>query len=123
MADSPKDNEDKLDLILTAWKAQAADKSFGGMTVTQFETEITPSKTIRTQLAAVEIQRAQLTNARADADSHSLGKAQMVVAGVIGDPNFGPNSSLYEAMGYTRKSERKSGLTRKGGGGAPPPTA
>jgi hypothetical protein len=93
------------------------------MTVTQFETEITPSKTIRTQLAAVDIQRAQLTNARADADNHSLDKAQMVVAGVLGDPNFGPDSSLYEAMGYTRKSERKSGLTRKGGGGAPPPTA
>ena len=36
-----------------------------------------------------------------------------VVAGVIGDPAFGPNSSVYELMGYTRKSERKSGLTRK----------
>jgi hypothetical protein len=33
---------------------------------------------------------------------------------VTGDPAFGPDSSLYEAMGYVRKSERKSGLTRKG---------
>jgi hypothetical protein len=39
---------------------------------------------------------------------------QLVVNGVVGDPTFGPDSALYEAMGYVRKSERKSGLTRKG---------
>jgi hypothetical protein len=61
-------------------------------------------------------------NARDDADGVSLGKAAMVVAAVVGDPNFGPDSSLYEAMGYTRKSEPKSGLTRKKGSPpAPPP--
>jgi hypothetical protein len=29
------------------------------------------------------------------------------------DPTLGADSALYEAMGYTRRSERKSGLTRK----------
>jgi hypothetical protein len=33
---------------------------------------------------------------------------------VLGDPAYGPDSALYEALGYVRKSERKSGLTRKG---------
>lgn len=33
--------------------------------------------------------------------------------GVTGDPEFGDDSALYGAMGYVRKSERKSGLTRK----------
>lgn len=37
----------------------------------------------------------------------------MAVKGVVADPNFGDNSALYEAMGYIRKSDRKSGLTRK----------
>jgi hypothetical protein len=32
---------------------------------------------------------------------------------VLSDPTEGPDSALYEAMGYTRKSERKSGLTRQ----------
>jgi len=41
---------------------------------------------------------------------------QGVVAGVKADPTEGPDSSLLEAFGYTRKSERKSGLSRKGGG-------
>ena len=40
-------------------------------------------------------------------------RVQLVVAGVIADPTEGANSALYEAMGYVRKSERKSGLTRK----------
>ena len=38
---------------------------------------------------------------------------QLAVNGVIGNPAFGPDSPLYEAFGYTRKSERKSGLTTK----------
>ena len=37
----------------------------------------------------------------------------MVVGSVIGTREFGSDSDLYEQMGYKRKSERKSGLTRK----------
>ena len=37
----------------------------------------------------------------------------LVVYGVMGNPAYGPDSDLYEAMGYVRKSERKTGLTRK----------
>lgn len=32
---------------------------------------------------------------------------------VAGDPNYGNDSPLYGAMGFVRKSEKKSGLTRK----------
>ena len=38
---------------------------------------------------------------------------ELVVNGVIGNPDFGPNSAHPEAMGYIRKSDRKSGLTHK----------
>jgi uncharacterized protein YeeX (DUF496 family) len=31
---------------------------------------------------------------------------------VKGDPNHGEDSPLYDALGYVRKSARKSGLTR-----------
>ena len=33
--------------------------------------------------------------------------------GVAGNPDFGNDSPLYGAMGFVRKSEKKSGLTRK----------
>jgi hypothetical protein len=119
---SPKDNEEKINRTLNAWKSEAADKSFGGMTVVQFETEIAPSFTARRNLADLDAQRDRESNARDDADEHSLSKCDLIVAGVVGDPNFGPDSSLYEAMGYTRKSERKSGLTRKKDSTPPPKT-
>lgn len=126
MADSPKENEERLNRILNAWKTLASDKMFAGMTVEQFETAIAPSFTSRQQLDDLDDQRTHLINSRNDADTASLAKAAAVVAGVQADPGFGPNSSLYEAMGYTRKSERKSGLTRNKSatstGGSPPPT-
>jgi hypothetical protein len=120
MAGSPKDNEEKLSRILNAWKTLAADKTFGGMTVEQFEAVIAPSFTTRQQLDDLDNQRTHLINTRGDADELSLAKAAAAVAGMNADPGFGPNSSLIEACGYVRQSERKSGLHRGTSGGAPP---
>lgn len=119
MGKSPKRNEELLDRILTAWKTLASEAEFGGMKVDQFEAFIAPSKTTRAQVAALENQLAQAINAREAADEVSLAKVALVVAGVNGDPAFGPNSSLIEAFGYIRKSERRSGLKRSGGGTPP----
>ena len=33
--------------------------------------------------------------------------------GIVGDANYDDNSDLYEACGYIRKREKKSGLTHK----------
>jgi hypothetical protein len=124
MAGSPKDNEEKLRRILNAWKSLAPDKTIAGMTVAQFEAAIAPSFDTRTQIADLENQLTQLMNSRNDADEASMAKAAQVVAGVQADPAFGPNSSLFEAMGYVRKSERKPGRRRGGAsGGGTPPTA
>ena len=105
---------------MNAWKTLAADKAFGGMTVEQFEAVIGPSFTTRQQLDDLDNQRTHLINTRGDADEMSLAKAAAAVAGMNADPGFGPNSSLIEACGYVRQSERKSGLHRGTGGGAPP---
>lgn len=50
---------------------------------------------------------------RDDADVESVRLMQLVSYGVAGDPSEGPDSDLYGAFGYTRTSERKTGLTRK----------
>ena len=66
----------------------------------------------------------QAINDRDGADVTFLAKAQLVINGVLADPTEGPDSSLYEAFGYTRKSERRSGLTKKSSkapAGNPPP--
>jgi hypothetical protein len=120
MGKSPKKNLELLDRILNAWKTLAHDVEFGDMTVDEFEAFIAPSKTTRAQAATLENQLVGIINAREAADESSLAKAALVIAGINGNPAFGPNSSLIEACGYVRKSERKSGLKR--GGGAPPTT-
>jgi len=50
---------------------------------------------------------------RDNADVVTLAANQLVVNSVKGDPNVGDDSDLYDAMGYTRKSERHSGLSRQ----------
>ena len=122
---SPKDKELKMQQLINAWQTLSPAKSFGGMTLAQFQAIAAPAAAARQTIADLEDQLTAAKNARDDADAAFAEKAQLVVAGVQADPTEGPDSSLIEAMGYTRKSERKSGLTRKGkgsGGGAPKPT-
>ena len=115
MPTSPKTIEEKMDRILNAWRTLAPDKTFGGMTLAQFEaTVIAPAKAARQRIEDLDDQRTQATTEREVADEAFAARAQMVVNGVLADPEFGPDSALYEAFGYTRQSERKSGLTRKG---------
>ena len=116
---SPRDKELKMEKMLNAWETLAPNKSFGGMTLDDFKATAAPAQAARQRLADLEDQMTQAINARDAADDAFAAKAQLVVNGVLADPTEGPDSSLYEAMGYTRKSERKSGLTRKGN--APPP--
>jgi hypothetical protein len=113
MAISPKDNEQKMERMLNAWETLAPDKTFGGMTLPQFRATAQPAQAARQRIDELEDQLKQALTDREDADEAFLVKAQLVVSGVLADPTEGPDSALYEAMGYTRKSERKSGLTRK----------
>ena len=107
-----KDFADKLDRFVSAWQTLRPSKSFGGMTLEQFKAAIQPSLDARQHIESLEAELIAAQDERDDADKVSQGKLQLVVNGVIGDPTEGPDGDLYEALGYVRKSERKSGLTR-----------
>lgn len=113
MGISPKHNEQKTQRILNAWETLAPGKSFGGMTLAQFQAAVQPAQAARQRIDDLEDQLKQAIADRENADEALLAKAQLVVNGVLADPTEGADSALYEAFGYTRKSERKSGLTRK----------
>ncbi len=123
MANNPKSNGERMQKMLSAWETLTPAKSFGGMTLDQFKAIAAPAQTARERIADLESQMTQAINDRDAADAAFNGKAQLVVNGVLADPTEGPDSSLYEAFGYTRKSERRSGLTRGKNkpGGVPPP--
>ena len=109
----PKETLEKLQRIINSWETLAPEKSFGGMTLTQFKAASKRSIDTREELRVLESQKQSKQIERDDADTESLRTVQLVVNGVVGDPTEGPESDLYAAFGYTRPSERKTGLTRK----------
>lgn len=50
---------------------------------------------------------------RDDTDKETTRKRNLFVNGVKGHKDYGEDSALWEQMGFVRKSERKTGLTRK----------
>src|SRR5687768_9582621 len=80
-----KKTEEKIERMLNAWRALAPDKTFGGMTIAQFEAAAAPSTAARQKIDTLE---AQLTEAYAErdrADETFEARAKQVVAGVLAD--------------------------------------
>ncbi|MDO8540160.1 MAG: hypothetical protein Q7S40_06915 [Opitutaceae bacterium] len=84
------------------------------MSLAQFKTKVKPSFDTRAEVARLQAELLAATNQRNDADAASIAVMQLVVNAVKGDPNEGEDGELYEAMGYIRQSERRTGLTRRG---------
>ncbi len=119
MKATPAKTMAKLNQILQAWRDLTPGERFADMTLEEFEREINKSINVRTEITDLENQTTNKTQERDITDESNWELALFVVASVVANRNFGPNSGLYEAMGYVPKSERKSGLTRKkkdGGG-------
>jgi len=109
----PKNTIEKLNSIINGWETHAPDKSFGGMTLAQFKAKVQPSFDTRDELRVLDSQAQSKRIERDNSDKESLRVVQLVVNGVVGDPEEGPDGDLYESFGYTRTSQRKTGLTRK----------
>lgn len=108
---SSEESIEKLARITTAWEALAPDKSFGGMTLQEFRNAIAPSFEARSRIASLEAELVAAKDACRSSDHSSMNKAQLVVNDVIRDPEQGPDSDLYEAMGYARR-KRRNGIAR-----------
>lgn len=113
MPNAPKTVVEATDLIKAAWNQYAASDSFGGMTYAQYQAKVQQSYATRSDIANAELMLKGLINDRDTADKITMATNLAVIKGIVGDPKYGDDSDLYEACGYIRKSERKSGLTRK----------
>jgi hypothetical protein len=110
---NPKLTAEKLSKLLQAWKDLAPEKKFGGMTYDEFTAAVQPSFDARIKVATIEVQLVNALTERSDSDIESQRLVQLVVNSIKGDPTVGDDSALYEAAGYVRRSERKSGLRRQ----------
>ena len=106
-----------------AWETLAPTAKFAGLTLAQFKNQVQPSLDTRDTVTSLRTQLTSTLDKRHDADKATMSLNELVVNAVKGDPNFGSDSDLYDAMGFVRKSKRRSGLTRNGNGAAPIPAA
>jgi len=112
MGKSPKANLDRINTTNTAWETHRAAKLFAGLTLEQFRGKIAPSLTTRATIARLESELTAAISQREIADEASLDVIQDVVNAVVADKTEGEDGEFYEALGYVRESERKSGLHR-----------
>ena len=103
----------KASAVLSAWAKHAPNESFGKMTLTQFKNKVQPCVDCHDDIVSLEAQIKAAYSGRALTDADARQTVALVVNSVKGSPDFGEDSVLYEAMGYKRRSERHSGLTRR----------
>lgn len=110
---TPKKALEKLEQTEAAWETHAPEKTFYNTTLAQFKTKVQISRTIRDQIANLEQQMTAAITERDNVDAENIKLEQNIAKAIAGDAEFGDDSALYEGTGRVRKSERKSGLTRK----------
>lgn len=120
---SMKSVKDKIELYRTAWRDAAAEVSFTGMTLSQFEAATSVPLDLRSEIAELELELKRKKAEMADADLTALKLLKLVVNSVRGTAGFGDNSPLYANLGYVRLQDRKSGKTNKSPKPAVPATA
>ena len=104
---------EKVAQITQAWETHFPEATFSGLTLAQFKEGTKPSLDVRAELADNAARSAGLMAKRAVVDAASNALAERIVAGVKTDPAHGPDGVLWAAMGFVRKSERGTGLTRR----------
>jgi len=103
----------KINLIMNAWEQVAPGATFGGKSLQQFKTAMAPALESQARVAAL---LAELEGERQKFQINSdicYRIATQMASSVKGDGEYGDDCPLYSAMGYVRRSNRKSGLKRK----------
>lgn len=121
MPSNPKAVAERFETVIQAWETLRPTKTFAGLTLAAFKAQIQPSFDARQRLLELEAEATAVKVTRDVADRTSNDMALLVVNAVKGDPLEGENGELYAAMGYIRKAERRSGLTRRTQSNPPSP--
>jgi hypothetical protein len=119
MSKSTKRNANRITNVIDAWTRLRPTKSFAGLTLAEFKAAVQPSLDTRAAHVDAVQQTADAAAQRDNADAASLPVVDRVVAGVVADQDEGYNGELFQAMGYVRKRDRASGLTRASRTSAP----
>jgi hypothetical protein len=113
MQKRPADNIRKCERTLSGVQEMAPGETFGGYMAADFETLVQEMRSVRDEISELEMQLSAVRNRRDAVDAAALKAERLIVNGIVGDRNYGPDSPLYGAVGRKRLSERRSGMRRK----------
>ena len=113
MKRSPKDTLKRILQVGTAWARLRPAKLFAGLTLEGYRAIIQPSLDARAEIEELQSRLKAAITRREAADKVSFEVVRRVRFGVIADQHEGDDGALYAAMGYVRRSVRRSGLVRK----------
>lgn len=106
--------KEKVLKILNAWLEGASSiMEFRNTKRVDFETRIGEAQALEDEIADLKAQVSIKEDQRDDIYRQLDIDAVDIRKGVEGHKDYGDDSPLYGSMGFVRKSERKSGLTRK----------
>ncbi len=110
---TPTQNMDEMEMYLSGWEANAPTKTIGGLTLDAFKAEVDERRDDRHGVAEAKNAWDAAIITRENGDNKTMTTLDMLKKAIVADPEFGDDSALYESFGFIRKSDRKSGLTRK----------
>ena len=113
MGKGPKQIEEVIERAVNGLRDLAPDTKFNNTNLADLTPLAEESLAARRELVEIGNLEAAGIARREAADARVLKMIEKIVNGIIGDENFGDDSALYEAFGFVRRSQRKSGLTRK----------
>ena len=103
----------QLTMLIDVWTELRPTKTFAGMTLEQFKAAVAPSLEARARLVAAHQQAQEAIIARDNADDQATVLVDRLVAAFVAEEEDGYNGVLYAKLGYVRKADRSSGLTRR----------
>ena len=105
---------EKATQMKNAWNEGApAVTEFRNTTKDGFEADLAAAQVVDNEIDELKAQTRMKEDLRDNLYAKIGGSMVDVRKGVEGHKDYGDDSPLYGAMGFVRKSERKSGLTRK----------
>lgn len=101
--------------IEKVWREQAPEAVFRKVPLADYQAALGRLNDSNEELDRLARTRAAATQLRDEAEDAMRALSNTVIRGVEGHGDYGDDSPLYRAMGFVPKSQRSSGLTRRGG--------
>ena len=116
----PKDIATQAQTVLDKWKQINASLTIGDLTPDMLQANLTKSQPIQSRITALKTELTDQQNQHDVVCSDMWEQVKRVRNGVKGI--YGDNSSQYEMIGGTRKSERKRPVRKAAAAAAPAKT-